>query len=451
MTKRICTVLVTLILLMVLVIPPVSAADYGKVYDETELLWSGELETLGNETLPAFAANYYIDLRVDVLTTIGDFETLERAATYIYSEFGYGSADGNNGLSLTLLVYPDENGVSLEDWFVYAGGSSGELTTNGPDWIYQALEPLMGAEMWAGDQSQDAQMLTLAVQTLVDSAESFVLSGGVADTIWNPYASATPDATEDTTPEQTEPTGDWMDQPVSPAHVTDETGMLTKEQWSDLEQQARDLEETYGFGVYLIYVEDYTAYADGTVEDAAVTLYEAYSLGCGTSKEGILLLMSTEGRDYALYNHGTYSDYAFSYEGQIRLTPMFLDDFAEDRFYDGFSDYLLWCGRYLQQAEAGNPYGEDNVPMSDWERAKAIGIRVAIILLVPLLVAGIWVLVLTTKMKSVAKATEASTYVDGQLELEIREDLFTHTTVSRRTIETERSKDDSTAGTSGKY
>ena len=58
--------------------------------------------------------------------------------------------------------------------------------------------------------------------------------------------------------------------------------------------------------------------------------------------------------------------------------------------------------------------------------------KTGIIFLVPLIVAAIVILILSMKMKSVARATEAEAYAEGGLNLTRSYDQFTHATETRR-------------------
>ena len=68
MKKRISVLLLALLLSLVLCLPAAAGTDYGKVYDETDLLASDALTRLGEEILPASAEEMDLYLQVDVLT-----------------------------------------------------------------------------------------------------------------------------------------------------------------------------------------------------------------------------------------------------------------------------------------------------------------------------------------------------------------------------------------------
>jgi uncharacterized membrane protein YgcG len=147
-----------------------------------------------------------------------------------------------------------------------------------------------------------------------------------------------------------------------------------------------------------------------------------------------------------LITHGRDGNYTFNDEGREYLTRFFLDDFAENEWYQGFADYLSWSERYLETANKNQPYSYDNQPMTESERLTAIMMRVGAILLVPLVIAAIYISVLTSKMKSVAEATKATAYMAGNLNLTKQTDRFTHVTETKTKIERD---DDSGSRSSG--
>ncbi len=450
-----------LLLSLALMTPALAWSECGVIYDETELLWSEELERLGTEVLPGITEKYDIDMRVDILTSISGYDNdLPTAAEGIYEDYGYGSASGSNGVTLTLLVHEDEAGVALDGWHPYAAGESWELTTNATWNICRNSDTWLSEEAWSGNLEQDIKALTGAVTDMAEGLESFVLAGGVHSTIWSPVTQSL--VTEEEVPEKSDapapqetPASEPEEAPAATSqinNITDVAGLLTESEWETLERQARTLSEDYSFGVYVIAVDDYEDYAYGDVQDAAEALYHGYELGVGADRDGILLLLSMYDRDYSLIANGDFGEYAFNAEGREALTEFFLDDFADDDWYGGFSDYLTWCGSYLEAAQNGEPFSAGNPPMDAAGRMSAILIRVAVILLLPLIIAFIVILILGSKMRSVAAATQAKRYIKGNLILTDQYDRYTHTTETRQKVKSESGNSKSSGGgTSGKF
>ena len=226
-------------------------------------------------------------------------------------------------------------------------------------------------------------------------------------------------------------------------NVTDEAAILTDGEWEELEQQARDISERYDVGIYIVTLDNYRNYTNGDIYDAADEIYHGYTLGMGEERNGLMLLLSMEDRDYLLIAYGSDAKYAFNDDGREALAEFFLDDFADDAWYDGFADYLMWSEDYLAAAEGGEPYSG-----ADVQQGVDLG-SIALILFVPLLIAGVYILILISKMKSVAKAAEASEYVAGALNLTRNSDYYTHTTKTRRKIEKKTSSGGSSGRSSG--
>lgn len=219
------------------------------------------------------------------------------------------------------------------------------------------------------------------------------------------------------------------------SHVTDEAGLLASGQRAELEEQARRIEQEYGFGAYLVFVEDYRAYYDGSVSSAAAQLFSDCNLGVGEQKDGMVLVLSMESRDYALAAHGDKESYAFDDTGCSYLAEFFLDDFSEDRWYDGSVDFLAWTERYLDAANKGTPYTAGNPP-KDFpelitEAAFALGVPIAVAIALTYAVMAY----LMRKMRSVEPAIEARRYAVGSVDITAQADEFVRTAVFREPIE----------------
>lgn len=212
--------------------------------------------------------------------------------------------------------------------------------------------------------------------------------------------------------------------------VTDEAGLLSEPEWSDLEARAEEISLKYKCGVYIIAVDNFANYADGNdVVEAAKNLYREYSLGYGGERSGVLLLLSMAERDYDLLAYG-YGNTAFTDYGKDQLAEKFLDNFKDDDWYGGFQDYLEKSGSMLKSAREGHPLDVDSNPLI---RLDGIGISLLVGCVAAFVIA---VGVSDHMMKSVSAKTKADTYlIAGSVEITGREDHFTHTTETRTKIE----------------
>lgn len=208
------------------------------------------------------------------------------------------------------------------------------------------------------------------------------------------------------------------------ANVMDTAGLLTDEKAQALDSQAAAASRKHGVGIYIATVPDYRELDNSGVYEATYGLYHANSLGEGAERNGIILLLSMEDRDFATFCYGKKAENAFSDYALQKMEEEFLDNFRENDWYGGFSDYLSCCDDFLTQAEAGKPVRESPGP------------RILTFCGIALVIAGIVCLVLVLQMKSVARKTTAGAYAVGGLHLTGHYDRFTHRTETRRKIQT---------------
>lgn len=220
-------------------------------------------------------------------------------------------------------------------------------------------------------------------------------------------------------------------------NITDDAGLLSEEGKNKLEQKAEAVSEEYGVGVYIVTVDDYEDYSSEDVYTATYGIYHEYTMGEGEDRNGIMLLLSMEYRDWAMFCYGEKCEYAFNEYGQEKLEEVFLDNFGEDDWYGGFEDYIEECEKYLKKAEEGDPVRQSpKVPI--------LLVVAAALFIASLVVGGLW-----SGMKSVAKKTSANAYIAGELDLTGKSDIFTHRTETRTKIESSSSGSGSHSSSGG--
>lgn len=227
-------------------------------------------------------------------------------------------------------------------------------------------------------------------------------------------------------------------------YVTDLSGLLTDEEWETLEAKAEDISLQSGCGVYIVALDDYTAYGSGDVYDVATQIFNNADngFGLGANRNGILLLLSLNERDWSMFVHGEKAEYAFNDYGQAELPDAFLSAFGENDWYGGFSGYLAACDEYLTLAASGEPVRQ------------SVAVRIFLVVGISCAIALVICLVLKGKMKTVRRKVEAQAYIaSGGLNLTDSYDRFTHITETRRRIEKSSSGESGGGGSgrSGKF
>ena len=214
----------------------------------------------------------------------------------------------------------------------------------------------------------------------------------------------------------------WAEQQAGDTFIYDIEGLLTDEQWTELEILADDLSWKYDCALYIVTVSDYEEYGSEPY-DAAANIFNQQDFGIGAERSGVLLLLSMWDRDAALYVRDGSAGTAVGKYAQGLLAEEYLGYFQNDDWYGGFRAYLTTCGDFLEQAAQGHPVKK---PLTA-SLGTGIVVGVGLALVVCLILKG--------KMKSVRQGVEADEYVtaDG-LHLTERYDHYTHTTETRQKI-----------------
>ena len=436
MKKKVSVFALILLLALFFCTPVLASTEYGVIYDETDELGSDTLAMQGEQTLPQLSEVLELDLRVDVITQIS-YDSIDDTAAGIYARYNYGYGEEKEGATLTILMELQDTGIyamPAGGWCVYANlsearGSSQALA----DAIYNAVEPSMAEWAWNGeDITMSAVALTQAVEAMSQTAEDYILTNCPPESS-GAGTPATPPASEASeTPEESESDSIGMQ------YVFDISNLLSYEEWEELETRAADISNRQHCGVYFALVDDYTDYGDGDVYEVTYQLYHGSGLGFGTNRDGIIVLLSMEKRDYATFVYGEYAQYAFDEFGQEKLEQRFLEDFGYDDWYGGISNYLDACNEFLSRANEGKPVRSSPWPMV----AVAVGIAC--------LIAGGICYFLLRSMKSVHQKKEADVYLTGDgLHLTQQYDRYTHTTETRTKIEKPSSSTSSESGGGG--
>ena len=428
MKRKMTALLTALLLVLALGFPAMAAMEYGAVYDETEALGSVELTYQGEQKLPQLTEALGVDLRVDVFTDEGVEDiSVSDIAVYVYENSGYGCGAQKDGVSLTLLLRGTEDGVytlSESDWCVYAlldtaRGSAQDLSGI----VHDAVSPYMDERAWNGeDVTMSATALSQAVDAMAESVENYIRANAVTDVAGETAESQTQ-----------EPTGADMN------YIFDLSDQLSYEEWAELEARAADISQRHGCGVYAAFVDDFTEYGGGNdVYKTTYQLYHASELGMGADRDGIIILLSMDDRDYAMFVYGDHAEYAFDRYGQKELEDAFLGYFGDNDWYGGVSHYLDTCDEYLTRAEEGKPVRKNTLPMY------------IIVVAASCAIAGGICLMLKWKMKTVHQKAEANEYVAaGGLNLTKQYDRYTHTTETRRKVHDDSDSDSGTSSCSG--
>ncbi len=218
--------------------------------------------------------------------------------------------------------------------------------------------------------------------------------------------------------------------------VIDNAGLLSDTEEASLEATINGMVEEYGVD-FLIYT---TNTLDGKdIADYARDVYNSQNCGVGSDKDGAILVISMENNKVRISRYGWAVEALTEYCNEFNIehiTPYLTD--AE--YYEGCDTFLHYCDIFIEAAENGKPYDDDNhyITAEDW--AIVIGIS----LLIGVIVALVACLAMKSMMKTAVPKYDANDYVrKNSFKLTRQRDIYVYS----RTKRSKRS--DSNSGSGG--
>ena len=217
-------------------------------------------------------------------------------------------------------------------------------------------------------------------------------------------------------------------------YVSDYAGLLSDTQRRDLNDRAAEIADEYNFGVFVVVVNDYKSYVNGSIADFSENVFHRYGLGRGQKEEGVLLAMSMNDRDYDIYAHGDFGNYAFTDYGKGQLANSFLDDFRRNDWAGGFRDFIKTSGDMLEKARNGQPVDTWIPDQAETGPRMTLG-KLLVSLGVGCLTGGATVGGMKRQMKTAVRQSGAANYVaQGGVRLSNKRDDFVNRSVTRQVI-----------------
>lgn len=210
---------------------------------------------------------------------------------------------------------------------------------------------------------------------------------------------------------------------VSLPRVVDDAGLLTTEDGHILENTLQELREKHSFDIVVVTAntlqgKSSMAYADDFFD------YGGY--GIGENRDGILLLVSMEDRDWWISTSG-YGITAFTDAGMDYMKGEFLPYLSDGDYIGAFQCFAGLCDEFLTEAREGKPFDKGHMPYRPLGIA-SIGIAFVSGLIIALVIAG----VMRGKLKTVHNQTAATSYLKpGSFRLHDSRDVFLYSNIRR--------------------
>ena len=209
------------------------------------------------------------------------------------------------------------------------------------------------------------------------------------------------------------------------ARVVDMAELLSDSEKTALLSKLDEISERQKLDIVVLTVNT----LDGkTPRDYADDFYDYNGYGFGENKDGILLLVSMEDRDWWISTTG-YGITALTDAGIEYISEKFLSDLSDGDYAQAFTTYAELCDQFITQAKTGESYDTGNMPKEPFNVAWNILVAFVIGLVVAVIVTSI----MKKQLKTVQLKSEANNYVKANsMILTENRDLFLYNQVSRR-------------------
>lgn len=207
--------------------------------------------------------------------------------------------------------------------------------------------------------------------------------------------------------------------------VVDYAGLMSVSDSDALLRKLDQISEAHQLDVVVV-----TQYSLGgkTPMEYADDFYDYNGYGFGENRDGILLLLGMEDRDWRITTTGKGIT-VFTDAGQSYISDRFVSYLSDGNYYGGFDKFATLCDEFITHyEETGQAYDTGHMPKAPfgWGMAILGGGAIG-------LIAGfITVSVMKGDLKSVASQAAAGAYTKpGSLNITQRSDLFLYNTVTR--------------------
>lgn len=207
--------------------------------------------------------------------------------------------------------------------------------------------------------------------------------------------------------------------------IADMADLLSDSEESDLSDILDEISERQRVDIVVVTVDSMEG---ETAEAYADDFYDYNGYGFGNARDGILLLISMEERDWCISTRGygitAVTDAGLEYISEIIMTDLSAGDYAA-----AFTSFAELCDDFITQAKSGEPYDVDNLPKEPFGFIGSFAAAFLTAFVISLIVTG----VMKGQLKTVHSQSAADNYIkQGSLQLTKKNDLFLYRHVERR-------------------
>jgi len=197
-------------------------------------------------------------------------------------------------------------------------------------------------------------------------------------------------------------------------HLNDGADLLTPAEEQELIGKLEQISAAYSAQVLVVTVPS----ASGSVDRLVNEIYDENGYGYGENRDGVLLLVCMDPREYRILSNG-YASEAIDPDTIDMISDLFVSDLSDGYFFDAFDTFADECDYYLNGYLNGFPFEP--------------GITLFLCLAFGFVIALIVTLVMRMQLKSVRGQDQANLYIkEGSMHLTRSHDFFLYRNVTRQ-------------------
>ena len=218
--------------------------------------------------------------------------------------------------------------------------------------------------------------------------------------------------------------------------IVDNAGVLSSSERTALMSSAEAVSSQYACDVAVVFVRGLGG--SSSIMDYTDDYFDYNGYGYGAGKDGVMLLVDVQGREYWISTSGFGID-AFTDAGQLYLKDLFVKHLSSGDWAAAADAFISGCDRFLKQARNGQPYDIGNMPKNSFNLYALLGDAGA-----GLLLGGLPLIKARKEMETVKPKRDVGDYIRGMApQLTHKNDTFLGSSVTRVPIPRDNDRSDS--------
>ena len=200
---------------------------------------------------------------------------------------------------------------------------------------------------------------------------------------------------------------------VSGAEIYDEADLLSSAEETQIAEKLSKIGEQFDAQIVIMTVPT----SDGSIDTFVEDVYDSMNMGCGENRDGVLLLVCMDSREYRILSNG-YAGEAIGMDQIDAISEAIVSDLSDGDYADAFITFADNCAYYLDGYLNGYPFNA--------------GKNLVVALIIGIVAGVIVAFVLKKQLKSVRQQKQANVYIkSGSMQITASRDLFLYREVSK--------------------